>query len=524
MDSLSQRIGPILGILGALLIAGALTAYAFFQANTAVMLLAGGVGIVLVAIYIFTRPREELREAVTGRTAVYGGNAVLMSVIFILIVGLINYLAGQQLHLRWDLTGNQQHTLSQQTINVLKGLQDPVQVVGFFTPPNVQSQTQAQALLKDYSYQTNKLNVQFIDPVANPGAAKQYDIQQDGTLVFIHGARNEKVYTFDESTFTNSILKVTQAQQPAIYFTTGHGEMAPSDNGQSGLSTVSNFLAQTNYKVDVLNLAAITATETISGGLPANTTALVIADPVKPFAPQDEAKLKAYLQSGGRVLLMVNPQSDPGLKDLLATYGLTLNNDLVLDPQLNYRGFAAYPVVTSFPSHAVTQNLQSYGVFFPGARSLAKAAGTDKTPDALFTTSDQACGKTDLAALKNQTDLTCNPGTDEKGPFTLGYAEEIPATGSAKQATRLIVVGNSTFASNQVLGSPDGVGDGQLLQNMVTWLAGQEDLIAVPPKAAGSFPLKATSNQDVFFIALSTAAIIPLALLVIGGLIWWKRR
>ncbi len=525
MESRSQQWAPYLGALGIALIVGAFLLGLLYSIPREWLLLVGGIGIILIAIFLFTRPRGQVREAVTGRTATYGTNSLVLSALFVGIVVVINWIAAQtpQLHGRVDLTANKQHTLSDQTINVLKSLSEPVQVTGFFTPNSHPSETDAENLIKDYQVYSGKLTYRAIDPQANPAAARQYEIVQDATLVFEHGSRRENVFTFDEGSFTNAILKVTQTQQPVIYFTTGHGEFSPNDTDVTGLSTVRTNLQQTNYKVDVLNLATITATQTISGGLPADTSAVVIAGPQKPFSAAEEARLKTYLQNGGRIFLMVNWQYDPGLKDLLGSWGLTLKNDLVLDPALNY-GNPAYPGMNSFPSHAVTHNLENFGVFFPAVRSITEITGTDKSPVALFTTTDQACGKTDLAVLQSQQQIQCDPAKDEKGPFVLGYAVESTPTTPNARPSRLIVIGNATFATNQIFSQNSNAGNLLLFLNGINWLAGQEQLIAIPPKQAGTYPLKATNNLDQSFILLSNVVLIPAALLIIGALIWWRRR
>ncbi len=521
-----QRLGPVFGGLGLVLFVAALLLDVLYHTDRSILLLLVGIGIVLIAIFFFTRPREELREAVTGRRTMYGGNTVLMSVLFIGVVVLVNYLAAQQLHGRVDLTANKQYTLSQQTDNVLKSLQVPVQVIGFFTPQSASQQTDADALLKEYALKSSNFTYRFLDPTANPTLARQYNIVTDGTLVFLHADRHELVQTSDENTFTNAILKVTQTVQPAIYFTTGHGELSPTDSSQTGMSAIQVYLQQTNYKVELLNLASISATQTISGGLPADTSAVVIADPQKPFAAQDEARLKTYLNSGGRILLMVNPQSDPGLQDLLASWGLTLTNDLVLDQatNANYRGYINIPFFSQFPSSPVTANLQQYGVFLPNARSIESAPNNDKNPTALFTTSADSCDKTDLAALQNQQQIQCDPAKDKKGPFVLGYAESTSSGTVGGKEARLIVIGNANFASNQFLQTQDSQGNAILIQNMVNWLAGQEQLIAIPAKTPGQYPLQATTEEVQSFIVLSNVALVPVLFFLLGAVIWWRRR
>lgn len=314
MESRLQQWAPYLGALGIALIIGAFLLGLLMPTPREWLLLLGGIGIVLIAIFIFTRPRGELREAVTGRTAVYGSNTLILTIAFIGIVAAIDVIVSKQVNWRFDATANKQHTLSAQTISILKNLTEPIQVTGFFTPASISSENQASNLIKDYQVYTDKLTYRTIDPQVNPTAARQYQVVQDATLVFERGSRRENVFTFDENDYGNAILKVSQAQQPAIYFTTGHGEIGPTDSDASGMSAVGTYLQQTNYKVDTLNLATITATQTISGGLPADTSAVVIASPTKPFAPADGQRLKTYFRMADAYCSWLTRRRIPGSK------------------------------------------------------------------------------------------------------------------------------------------------------------------------------------------------------------------
>lgn len=509
-----------IGALGIAMIVAALLLAIVTDLRRDVLLLFAGVGVILIAFYLFTRPREQTEQINVRRTALYGSNMLVVAIAFIGIIAALNFIVDRQFKQRIDLTANQQHTLSPQTLQMLQSLTEPVKVTGFFTPQTAQQRTDAENALKDYTQATDKLQVNWIDPDANPAAARAYDNVLPGTLVFEKGTRTEKVYDFSESAFTNAILKVTQTQQPAVYFTTGHGELSPASFDQNGLSGIADLLKQINYKVDSLNTTAISNT------LPADTSALVIAGPTNKFAPQDEKLVKDYLDQGGRVLLLVSPNTDPGLSDLLKSWGLTLQNDLVLDPALNYRGNAPIPVFVKFPSSPVTKDLEMFGVYFPGARSITSEALGETTPSALFTTSDQACAKTDFEALKNQQQLAC-ADQDKKGAYVLGYTVE--GTGSAAGANpdrraRLVIIGNTAFVSNQWINNQDAVGNQQLFMNTINWLAGKEELIAIPPRPENNRPLAALTGGELNLVFWTTVGLVPLAALLVGGLLWWKRR
>ena len=295
------------------------------------------------------------------------------------ILVAINYIADKQFSERLDLTANQEFTLSQQTLQVLDTLPEQVRVTGFFTPATLPLRQQAELLLREYQNKSEKIVVQYVDPDENPVLACKYDNAVPGTMVFESTnpdlPRTEKLYDpFDESTFTNAILKVTQTKQPAVYFTTGQGEYNPEDFDVEGMGAVADFLKAVNYKVAPLNLA------TISGTLPADTWAVVIAGPTSPFSPENDQLIKDYLDGGGRVLLMSDPNTTVGLTETLKAWGVGLDKNLILDPGLNYRGNAPVPLFGSFPNTPLAENLEAYGVFLPGTHSITMSSVAGKDP------------------------------------------------------------------------------------------------------------------------------------------------
>lgn len=513
-----QKWSTAIGALGVALIVGGFLLRLITSTRNDVLLLMVGLGIVLIGFYIITRPRDAARQSANMRVGLQGVNVLVLALAVLGIVGAVNFIAFRQFHQRLDLTANQAHTLSQQTVQVLESLQTPVQVTAFFTPSTLQQKQQAEEVLKEYQLKTDKLVVQFVDPDENPALAQKYDNARAGAVVFEKDTRTEKVYdTYDENSFTNAILKVTQTQQPAIYFTTGHGEYSPTDFQETGLGAIVDYLKQVNYKVEPLNLA------TISNTLPADTSALVIAGPTKPFSPEDEKRVGDYLNQGGRVLIMSDPNTSVGMTDTLKAWGLEMQKDLILDPGLNYRGNAPIPVFGQFPSSPVTENLDKYGVYLPGASSIKETNQDGKTATALFTTTADACAKTDFTKLQDATQLACDAG-DAKGPFMLGYTVEGAPTGTKNVAPRLIVLGNASFATNHWMNNQDSLGNQLLFGNMVNWLAGQEQLIAIPPRDPGVRPLTTLTGGDYNLIFGTSVIILPLASLIIGGILWWRKR
>jgi len=467
-----------------------------------------GVGLVFLATYVLLRPAE-VRRALTGRQARYGSNALIMSLAFIGILILLNFLAGRH-HLRADWTAEKEYSLSPQTVEILKELEEPVHITGFFTPADSR-RSELEDLLLEYAYKSDKITYEFVDPDANPALARQKGITSYGILVFERGDKRQETYALDEQDITSAILKVSRDTQKGVYFVTGHQERDPEKFAQDGYSTVKQLLERDNYIVETVNLATITTT------VPSTATVLVLAGPQHRLAPEEETQVADFLEDGGRLLVMADPGRPVPITDTLQSWGVRFRDDLVIDPASSFFGDVGSPLVTRFRYHEITKDIGGLTTFFPVARSMEQVTpapqGVSVTP--LVETSRDSWGETDLTNRQVRYD----PNADTKGPLLLAAA-----ISSTEGEGRLVVFGDSDFASNGVLQSVQGaVGNGKLFMNSINWLAEEESLLAIGPKQSER-RLMTLTQPSMRMILYSTAGLLPLTVLVIGGIVWWKRR
>jgi len=476
-------------------------------------------GVLLIGIFVYAK-FALVKAVVTSRSARYGSNSLFVSVLFIFIVGILAFLSGRYVY-RYDTTANQSFTLSSMTTQVMQGLNQPINAILFFTPQSGAQQRDAEERMKLYkSLNPDKFNYKFVDPDAENQMAFDYNVQVDGTIVFERGNRRENVFQADEQSLTNAIFKVSQDTQPTVYFTTGHGERGIDDTGDSGFSSLKDGLANLNYKLQLLDLKTVTET------LPADITALVIAGPVAPFDPKEVQKVQDYIANNGHAIILLDPGMQTGLDALLASYGVTVRNDLVYDPRFGLFGRAQIPVINTFATHAVTQKLNGQSLVFPGARSLTTAAAViSYTVTPLFATSDASWGETDFDSIKSQT-AKYDAGKDTQGPLTLGYAIE----GQGANPARLVVIGNSAALVNANLrpvttstGQQVQFSNGGLFLNSLRWFTGQENLISIPNKSATPSQVTLTGDQS-NFVFISSVFLLPALILLIGAVVWWRRR
>lgn len=467
-----------------------------------------GAGLILMAVYVLLRPRE-VQRALTGRQARYGSNTLIMSLAFIGILILLNYL-GARHHLRADWTAEKQYSLSPQTLEILDDLEEPVQVTVFLTPSDPR-RADLEDLLVEYTYKSDKISYEFIDPDANPALARQKGISSYGVLVFERGDRREETYALDEQDITSAILKVSRDTQKGVYFVTGHQERDPESSAQDGYSRAKQWLERDNYLVETVNLATITTT------VPSTATVLVVAGPQYSLAPEEEQMLTDYLDGGGRLLLMVDPGQPVPITGTLEAWGVRFRDDLVIDPASSFFGDVASPLVTRFRYHEITKDLGGLTTFFPVARSVEQITpspeGVSVAP--LVATSNNSWGETDL----NNRQVRYDPEADIKGPVYLAVAARKTEGGG-----RLVVFGDSDFASNGVVRAVQGaVGNADLFLNAVNWLAEEESLLAIGPKQTQQRMMVLT-QPSMRLILYSTAGLLPLVVLIIGGIVWWSRR
>ena len=420
------------------------------------------------------------------------------------ILIFINFISWRH-HRRFDLTKNKQFSLSSQTLQVLKNLPDQAAVKAFFKKGE-EASFRYKDLLDEYVYNSKKFSYELIDPDRNPVLAKNYGIEEYGTSILLYQDKTERFTGIDEEDLTNAILKVTRKEVKKIYFLSGHGEADIEESGEKGYAEVKKALGQETYLVEKLVLAQAEA-------VPQDAVALVVAGPKKALFPVELDKLKDYINKGGSVFFMLDPDGSSELKNFVKEWNIEVGDDIIIDRLSKLFG-AGYttPVITQYESHEITRKFK-YATFFPMARSV-KPGPVQKSGYnviSLAKTSPSSWAEVDY---KTET-VEYNEGKDTAGPVSVGVAAEITTTSS-----RIVTFGDSDFAGNQFLPLS---GNRDLFLNTVNWLAKEENLITIRPKEAEASRVSLTRRDGLNLFFISVVAY-PLALLVIGITVWYRRR
>ena len=216
------------------------------------------------------------------------------------LVGL-NYL-GVEHHVRWDLTATREHSLSPQTLKVLRSLPGPVQAVAF---PNADSNGRYRDLLGTYQYNSKNFQYRLVDPDRNPAEAQKFKVTSYGQIVLQRGAVSYTVDDATEDALTNGLLHVLETAKKTLYVVQGDGEASIDDFTRVGIGTVKQALTGKGFDVKPLFLIK-------EARVPADASAVVLAAPSQELPPQALEALAGYYRDGGHLLVLIDPQSPAG--------------------------------------------------------------------------------------------------------------------------------------------------------------------------------------------------------------------
>lgn len=195
----------LLGIIGFIVLIGSSIIFLINPAQTLLIQIGASIGLVLILLAIILRPNA-VHFALAGRRVRYASNLTVVCLAFVTILVIVNFLSLKH-NFEFDLTETREFSLSEQTITVLQGLSEPVQIVGFFKT-NDQQWTKAKEHLERYGRYTDLITYGLHDPSVEPALAQSYGLKSHG-LVFVSGIYDYQVSKVDEQAITTGLMCVT---------------------------------------------------------------------------------------------------------------------------------------------------------------------------------------------------------------------------------------------------------------------------------------------------------------------------
>lgn len=424
-----------------------------------------------------------------------------------------------ELHsVRFDLTPQQEYTLSPHARRILERLPRDVELVVFARsgdPANAATLD----LLERIGAASPRVKHRVVDVNRNPAMARRYGVEAFGAIVVESGGKRRVFNSAKEALVVGAMLEVTRSRPIVVAFARGHGEGSTEEGiRKSGFSALAAALADEGATVRSIEPAEIPAVD---------PTVLVVAGGQKPWTLEEIAALDGWMQRGGGLLALREPGAETPLSAWLGAAGIASGGAVVLDPENRLFGGEGVsieakppeggpPAVAGAASARLITDTLDHGVLLSSAAPLV--VGEAGIP--LLVSGQQSWATVDLDRAERGF-ATFDGSRDQRGPFTVAAAREWPA-GAAGRAARLVVVGDTDFASN---GFIDFLSNRDFVLNALSWLAGDDDLIAlrVRRKEMGreQFFLSAAQARTALLLGVG---LLPGASALIAAVLLLRRR
>ena len=497
------------GVMGIALALAGLVGFSFAPEALWLVTLCEGLAL-LCLIAFFVVHFETLKTFSTRRSTRMGASSLVVVLLVVGILAIVNFLSARH-SFRWDFSENQNFTLAPQTYRILRSLAHDVKVTVFTREkdPGFQSYKER---LDSYRQATPKITVDFVDPERHPKVAQSYGITRTDTAIFESGNQTIRVTSPSEVELTGALLRVSKESKKRILFLEGHGEHGLDDKERTGYSLAKDALTKQGYDVGTVSLLQ-TAT------VPENTAVLVLAGPRRPVTREEQDRIQTYVDAGGHLLVLIDPDSQANLDPMLKHWGLGVGPGVLVDLQDRLaQGDLTALLVRTFTEHEITQDLTS-AVLMPLARHVTfdEQSGKDWDYVPLARTSTNSWAETDMKGRV----VSLNEKEDVKGPLPMAAAlapKKQPEEGKPRPA--IVVIGNSTFATNAFLNFP---GNTDFFLHAAGWLAEERDLIAISPKDPALHPFTPNPAQERTLLYLQVF-LLPAVTFLCGMTVWRKRR
>lgn len=483
-----------------------------------------------------------------------GAYSVGLTVLVIAVVIVFNLIVGQipEAFRNIDVSSTKIYDISDTTTDLLDGLDKDVDMKVLAVKD--ESDERITTFLSKYAALSNRIHVEWIDPVLHPSALTDYDTTENTIVISCEDTGKTTTVSFNdilvmdeysyyyygtesytefdgEGQLTSAVNYVTNDVERTVYQTTGHGEGTLS-------ATVTDLMEKNSYTLAEINLLMTTS-------IPEDCDLLLMYAPVSDLSEDEAQMLTDYLGDGGKLMVLLGDTSSadlPNLAGILKTYGIQAADGYIADPARCYQNnpYYIFPelsvygdmadgimsqmvllinthgmtltdperdtiAVTSFmsssdQSYAVTEDAQQQGSYVLGA-SATETISTDE--------SEETGSETDEA---DNSDADAGDAEDtDSGSEDSGEAPE----------SRLTVISAASLIDQSITDAFPQLENTQLFMNAVTANFDGVQNLSIQAKSLG---VEYNTVQHAGLFSLLMIFGIPAVILIGGFVVWFRRR
>jgi len=413
-----------------------------------------------------------------------------------------------------DWSANARASISPQSRAILQKLAGPIDAVSYARPGGNLRDEIATVFARYQRYKPD-LKLSFVDPDADPAAMRKAGIGVDGEVVLHWHGHEQHLVQLDERDFGDALARLTRGRERLVAFVTGDGERSADGKANADLSDFVAQLSRQGIRALPLNLAQ-------DANVPRNTDLLVLASPQAELSPAALKALLDYLDRGGNLLWLTEPDTgDVGLAPLAAALGVRTLPGMLVDGAGAKLGIGdpRLVVANDYPAHAITRDFR-LNALFPQTAALASTGDAQWAHASILRSSAQSWNQIAPIDPTQPSTIKYDAASGElRGPLDFGLALSRLSPSPDKSEQRVVVIGDGDFLSNTYLAN---AGNRAFGERVFDWLLGDDALVALPPRGAPDRALRLTQT-DLDVLTWGGLIGLPLVLLLIGIAIGVRR-
>ena len=440
---------------------------------------------------------------------------LLYALLLVAIALLVGFL-GTRYRFVHDFSHGQRASLDAASVGLLEQLEGPIEIVSWARPQG-ELRSSIRAFVERYRQVKPDIRLRFVDPDADPNAARDAGVQIDGEIDVQFSGRSERLRALDEATLSSALLRLSRARERIVAFLEGDGERRIDGKANADLGQFGAVLATRGVRTVNLALGAMPR-------IADNLDLVVIANPRVKLGEAAVAALLAHVERGGHLLWFLEPSEDAGLDVLATALSLRILPGVVVDGGSQQFGIEdpSFVAISRHPAHAITQGFD-LAILLPQPVALAAVTPSPWTISPFARSSAQSWNETGHIPKAGEPEAQVRydgGGSEIAGPLDLAFALTRPSPKAGAREQRIVVIGDGDFLSNSFLANG---GNREFATRVFDWLLADDGLIEVGEHAAPDRTL-VVSDAALGVLGIGFLIGLPLLLATTGLVIWQRRR
>ena len=479
---------------------------------------------------------DKIKRLFKTKGTKHGAYSVGVTAAVVAIVVVLNLIVGQlpEKYRSIDVSNTKIYEISDTSKTLLKNLDQKITMKVLANEE--EADERIRTFLSKYSGLSKNISVEWIDPVLHPSVLEENDASENTIIVsceetgktttvafsdmivtdmysyYYTGTASESEFD-GEGQLTGAVNYVVNDAGQQVYRTIGHGEAALS-------STITDLMNKNNYQVEEWNLL-------MEGSVPEDCELLLINAPTKDLTEEERTAIETYLGQGGDVMLLLgekNAAEMPNFAALMKTYGMEPADGYIADPERCYQGNYYYLFPQLSLSDEMADGISSEMVLVINAHgfTVTDAARDTITTTAFMNSSDHAYAITE----EKQTE-----GAYALGAVAVEMIEDETESESTEKSettedsetkeSRFTVISAGSLIDSQITDTFTTLENTTIFMNAVTANFDGVENLSIEPK---SLSIEYNTVQHIGVFSLLVIFGIPVLILVVGFVVWFKRR